>query len=95
VVFWRNSAGGLITGPDACPRLGALLDKCLVIDGTMYDDGVLILVGLPTDGEVATDQPALPARLPLSESGSAVISKPGICEPEDVIANYLDLWHGS
>ena len=27
VVFWRNSAGGLIAGPGACPHLGALLDK--------------------------------------------------------------------
>jgi Rieske [2Fe-2S] domain len=36
VVFWRNSAGGLIAGPGACPHLGALLDKCPVIDGTMY-----------------------------------------------------------
>ena len=117
VVFWRNSAGGLIAGPGACPHLGALLDKCPVIDGTMYcrwhglaltqggdqtwspyrayDDGVLIWVGLPTDGEVATDRPALPARPPLSESVSAVIGKPGICEPEDVIANRLDPWHGS
>jgi hypothetical protein len=34
-------------------------------------------------------------RPPLSESVSAVISKPGTCEPEDVIANRLDLWHGS
>jgi hypothetical protein len=49
----------------------------------------------PTDGEIATDRPSLPARTPLSESVSAVISKPGICEPEDVIANRLDLWHGS
>jgi nitrite reductase/ring-hydroxylating ferredoxin subunit len=117
VVFWRNSAGGLIAGPGACPHLGALLDKCPVIDGIMYcrwhglaltqsgdqtwspyrayDDGVLIWVGLPTDGEVATDGPSLPARPPLSESVSAVISKPGICEPEDVIANRLDPWHGS
>jgi hypothetical protein len=32
---------------------------------------------------------------PLPESVSAVIAKPGICEPEDVIANRLDPWHGS
>jgi hypothetical protein len=52
-------------------------------------------VGLPTEGEEATDRPALPARPPLPESVSAVITKPGICEPEDVIANRLDPWHGS
>ena len=55
-----------------------------------YDDGVLIWVGLPTDGEVATDRPSLPPRPPLLESVSAVIAKPGICAPEDVIANRLD-----
>ena len=36
VVFWRNSTGGLVAGPGACPHLGALLDKCPVMDGTMY-----------------------------------------------------------
>src|SRR5512133_842491 len=109
VVFWRNSTGGLVAGPGACPHLGALLDKCPVMDGTMYcrwhglaltqngdrtwtpyrayDDGVLLWVGLPTDGEEATDHPALPARPPLPASVSAVIAKPGICEPADVIAN--------
>jgi hypothetical protein len=50
---------------------------------------------LPTDGEVATDRPSLPVRPPLSESVTAVISQPGICGPEDVIANRLDPWHGS
>jgi hypothetical protein len=35
VDYWRNSAGGLIVGPGACPHLGALPDKCPVIDGTM------------------------------------------------------------
>src|SRR6478672_1830274 len=116
VVLWRTSAE-LIAGPGACPHLGALLDKCPVIDGTMYcrwhglaltqngdstwspyhayDDGVLLWVGLPTDGEEATNRPELPARPPLSESVSAVIAQPGVCEPQDVIANRLDPWHGS
>lgn len=82
VVFWRNSIGGLVAGPGACPHLGAPLDECPVLDGTMYcrwhglalrqsgdqtwspyrahDDGVLIWVGLPSDGEVATDRPRTP-----------------------------------
>src|SRR5512133_2619323 len=102
VVFWRNSAGGLVAGPGACPHLGALLDKCPVIDGTMYcrwhglaltqngdqtwtpyrayDDGVLLWLGLPTEGEEPTNRPTLPARPPLSESVTAVIAKAGICE---------------
>jgi hypothetical protein len=94
VVFWRSSAGQLVAGPGACPQLGAVLDNCPVIDGTLwhgialaqnadqtwspyqaYDDGVLLSVGLPTDGEEATDRPALPVRPPLRESVSAVISK--------------------
>jgi nitrite reductase/ring-hydroxylating ferredoxin subunit len=117
VVFWRTSDGSLVAGPGACPHLGALLDRCPVLDGTMYcrwhglgftpvgdstwspfrayDDGVLIWVGLPTTGEVATERPTLPARPPLGQSVSAVIAHPGVCEPQDVIANRLDPWHGS
>src|SRR5215210_3097889 len=105
VVFWRNSHGGLVAGPALCPHLGALLDKCPVLNGTMYcrwhgmafsqqgdatwspyrayDDGVLIWVGLPTEGEVPTEQPTLPARPPLADSVTAVI------------AHRLDPWHGS
>ena len=117
VVFWRTSDGSLVAGPGACPHLGALLDRCPVLDGTMYcrwhglgftpggdatwspyrahDDGVLIWVGLPTKGEQATERPKLPSRPPLAESVSAVIAHPGVCEPQDVIANRLDPWHGS
>jgi phenylpropionate dioxygenase-like ring-hydroxylating dioxygenase large terminal subunit len=117
VVFWRNSQGGLVAGPALCPHLGALLDKCPVLEGTMYcrwhgmaftqqgdatwhpyrayDDGVLIWVGLPIDGEAPTEKPMLPARPPLDESVTAVIAHPGMCEPQDVIANRLDPWHGS
>ena len=82
VVFWRNADGALVAGPGACPHLGALLDRCPVLDGTMYcrwhglaltaegdrtwspyrahDDGVLIWVGLPTEGETPTDGPPCP-----------------------------------
>jgi nitrite reductase/ring-hydroxylating ferredoxin subunit len=117
VVFWRTSDGSLVAGPGACPHLGALLDRCPVLDGTMYcrwhglgftpggdatwspyrayDDGVLIWVGLPTEGERATDRPRLPSRPPLADSVSAVIAHPGVCEPQGVIANRLDPWHGS
>lgn len=60
-----------------------------------YDDGVLIWVQLPTAGETETDAPRLPARPPLDRSLAAVVSRPGICEPDDVIANRLDPWHGA
>ena len=117
VVFWRTAAGALVAGPGACPHLGALLDRCPVLDGTMYcrwhglaltedgdhgwspyrahDDGVLIWVGLPTAGETQTDAPAVPVRPPLASSVIAVITRGGSCEPQDVIANRLDPWHGS
>lgn len=60
-----------------------------------HDDGVLVWVRLPTPGETPTDRPALPARPPLAESLSAVITIPGVCEPMDIIANRLDPWHGA
>ncbi|HEY5822659.1 MAG TPA: DUF5914 domain-containing protein, partial [Propionibacteriaceae bacterium] len=117
VVFWRNAEGGLVAGPGACPHLGALMDRCPVMEGTMYcrwhglalteqgdrtwspfrayDDGVLIWVGLPTEGETPTPVPTITPRPPAAGSVAAVISQPGICEPQDVIANRLDPWHGS
>lgn len=117
VVFWRSSEGALVAGPGACPHLGALLDACPVLDGTMYcrwhglaltaagdrtwspyaalDDGVLLWVRLPTPGETLTARPTIPARPPLSASVAAVMVEPGICEPEDVMANRLDPWHGA
>ena len=36
VVLWRDSAGALQAGPGACPHLGALLDDCEVIRGTVH-----------------------------------------------------------
>ncbi|MCW2810111.1 MAG: Rieske (2Fe-2S) protein [Friedmanniella sp.] len=117
VVFWRNASGELVAGPGACPHLGALMDRCPVMEGTMYcrwhglafsergdttwspyaalDDGVLLWVRLPTAGEEPTAAPSLPERPPLTASVAAVISEPGLCEPQDVIANRLDPWHGS
>lgn len=117
IVLFRNADGGLVAGPGACPHLGALMDKCAVMDGTLYcrwhglaltekgdrtwspyrahDDGVLLWVGLPTPGETATEAPTLPPRPPLGDSVSAVMSELAVCEPEDVIANRLDPWHGA
>ena len=60
-----------------------------------HDDGVLIWVGLPVEHEPATARPSLPPRPPLAASLSAVMVERGTCEPEDVIANRLDPWHGA
>jgi nitrite reductase/ring-hydroxylating ferredoxin subunit len=117
IVLWRNTRQQLVAGPGACPHLGALLDKCVVVDGTLFcrwhglaldqrgdaswrpylahDDGVLLWVRLPTQGEEPSDAPALPPRPPLSASVSAVMVASGTCQPEDVIANRLDPWHGA
>ena len=53
-------------------------------------------LGWPADRWRGSHQAAVASRAPpLLESVSAVIAKPGICEPQDVIANRLDPWHGS
>jgi nitrite reductase/ring-hydroxylating ferredoxin subunit len=36
VVFFRDTDGSLAAGPGACPHMGALLDGCRVLDGTMF-----------------------------------------------------------
>ncbi len=35
VVLWRDTDGALLAGPGACPHLGARLDGCDVVDGTV------------------------------------------------------------
>lgn len=35
IVLWRDRDGSLQAGPGACPHMGALLDQCPVIDGTV------------------------------------------------------------
>jgi hypothetical protein len=56
-----------------------------------HHDGVLVWVRLD-DGETPTAAPILPARP--ERYVDAVIRKEARCEPEDVIANRLDPWHG-
>jgi len=59
------------------------------------DDGVLLWVRLPADGEVPADRPTVTARPPMATSIDAVIAVSGICEPVDIVANRLDPWHGT
>ncbi|WP_037944081.1 DUF5914 domain-containing protein, partial [Streptomyces sp. NRRL WC-3774] len=62
----------------------------------VYDDGVLVWVRLDqVGGEPPTRAPAVPSRPRLSRSVAAVYTGVGICEPEDVVANRLDPWHGA
>ncbi len=146
VVLWRAADGSLRAGPGSCPHLGALLDGCPVLDGTLvcrwhglmlgddgyanwhpyraHDDGALLWVlvppvapaspddpsGLPVDPEAGvrgrlpagvpeaerpTPAPVVPQRPPLDRAVVAAITRRGRCEPEDIIANRLDPWHGA
>lgn len=61
-----------------------------------FDDGLLAWVRLDAaGGEEPLEAPVVPARPPLGASVQAVIATTGVCEPEDVVANRLDPWHGS
>ncbi|MFD7920081.1 DUF5914 domain-containing protein [Streptomyces sp. NPDC059740] len=61
-----------------------------------YDDGLLVWVRLDAvGGEEPTACPVLPVRPPAAASLAAVWSGVGVCEPEDVVANRLDPWHGA
>jgi hypothetical protein len=61
-----------------------------------YDDGVLAWVRLDGVGdEEPLAAPVLPPRPALGQSIAAVATMTGRCEPEDVVANRLDPWHGA
>ncbi|MEO3978294.1 DUF5914 domain-containing protein [Streptomyces sp. CAU 1734] len=61
----------------------------------VHDDGVLVWVRLDSLGrEEPLDRPVVPAR-PAGTSVEAVFSAVGRCEPEDIVANRLDPWHGA
>jgi hypothetical protein len=62
----------------------------------VHDDGVLAWVRLDrVGGEEPLPLPVLPERPALAPAIAAVESLAGRCEPEDVVANRLDPWHGS
>ncbi|MGE3287710.1 MAG: DUF5914 domain-containing protein [Pseudonocardia sp.] len=67
----------------------------------VHDDGVLAWVRLddarlaPGDDGPPTDAPVLGPRPPADVAVAAVATMVGRCEPEDVIANRLDPWHGA
>ncbi|MEU7768251.1 DUF5914 domain-containing protein [Nocardia sp. NPDC049190] len=60
-----------------------------------FDDGVLAWARLDSLGaEEPTDTPIIGPR-PADTTVHAVTHLIGICEPQDIIANRLDPWHGS
>ncbi|MFB7652643.1 MULTISPECIES: DUF5914 domain-containing protein [unclassified Streptomyces] len=62
----------------------------------VHDDGVLVWVRLDAvGGEEPSERPVVPER-PAPDGGvDAVFTAVGRCEPQDVVANRLDPWHGS
>ncbi|MEU4800351.1 DUF5914 domain-containing protein [Streptomyces sp. NPDC023327] len=77
----------------------------LALDGTpfagwepypVHDDGVLVWVRLDVvGGEEPSPRPPVPVRPAAGRGLDAVFTAVGRCEPQDVIANRLDPWHGS
>ena len=61
-----------------------------------HDDGVLCWVRLDAEaeGQTPTDTPVVPLR-PGHPALAAVTHLDGVCEPEDIVANRLDPWHGA
>ena len=47
VVLWRDADGSALAGPGACPHLGARLDACDVVEGTV----LCRWHGMPLDGD--------------------------------------------
>jgi Domain of unknown function (DUF5914)/Rieske [2Fe-2S] domain len=60
-----------------------------------FDDGVLAWVRLAAPGAAVTDAPVLGPRPEPARSIAAVATVIGRCEPQDVLANRLDPWHGA
>lgn len=61
-----------------------------------HDDGVLLWVRLDAvGGEPPLDAPVVPRRPAPARALTAVYAGVGTCEPEDVVANRLDPWHGA
>lgn len=89
----KVDCGGLI-----CPWHGLRLDGGREFGWKplpAHDDGVLVWVRLDKiGGEVPLDAPVLPAR-PSGPHLAAVATLEGVCEPQDVISNRLDPWHGA
>lgn len=88
--------GRVAEGRLVCPWHGLKLDRRGFREWQchpVHDDGVLLWVRLDAAGDTPTDTPILAPRPAAFVSG--VIYVEGRCEPEDVIANRLDPWHGA
>jgi nitrite reductase/ring-hydroxylating ferredoxin subunit len=91
--------GAVDEGALVCPWHGLALTHTGALGWEPFptvDDGVLIWVRLDqAGGDRPTPRPAAARRPPLAASVAAVTETTGSCEPQDVIANRLDPWHGA
>ncbi|NYI03597.1 DUF5914 domain-containing protein [Allostreptomyces psammosilenae] len=79
---------GMALGPDGAPGW---------VPFPVHEDGVLTWVRLDeAGGEAPLDRPVLPPGRPEpADAVTAVATMVGRCEPDDVLANRLDPWHGA
>lgn len=87
--------GRVEEGRLVCPWHGLRLDRRGFREwqcAPTHDDGVLLWVRL-ADGDAPTDAPILAPRP--TDFVAGVIRLEGRCEPEDIVANRLDPWHGA
>ncbi|MET9853129.1 DUF5914 domain-containing protein [Streptomyces sp. NPDC006450] len=86
-------------GTLVCPWHGLALSGAPFAGWNPYpahDDGVLAWVRLDDHGgEEPLDTPDVPPRPPAHVSLHSVYTGTGVCEPEDILANRLDPWHGA
>ncbi|GGW71773.1 DUF5914 domain-containing protein [Streptomyces xantholiticus] len=89
----------VVCGRLVCHWHGLALDGSPFAGWTPYpvhDDGVLVWVRLDTvGGEEPSQRPVVPVRPTTGSRVDAVFTTVGRCEPQDVVANRLDPWHGS
>jgi len=90
------TSGRVVAGRLVCPWHGLRLDgrgfrnwRCHPV----HDDGLLIWVQLQTPGESLSDAPIIAPR-PVA-GVAATIATHIRCDPQDVLANRLDPWHGA
>ncbi|MDY6997903.1 MAG: DUF5914 domain-containing protein [Actinomycetota bacterium] len=60
-----------------------------------HDDGVLCWVRLDDTAEVTPSLAPIAPPRPAAPAISAVTRLEGVCEPEDIVSNRLDPWHGA
>lgn len=90
------AAGRVEDGRLVCAWHGLRLDRRGFRDWrchTMHDDGVLVWVRLATPGESLLDAPVIAPRPAFGVA--ATIATHIRCDPQDVLANRLDPWHGA